>query len=310
MEGVCKDGALRGMPVNWHLLWTCNYRCVFCFNPKNKSAYGGSRPLCNNIRASARLIRELAEAGVSKLTFVGGEPMLCKNLGELLIIAKDNGLTTMIVTNGFLLARHNGIKFLERYGSYIDWIGLSVDSNDSNKEKLLGRGFGRHVEDAIQAVRNIRRYASHIKIKLNTVITKLTWNDDMSSLLEEIKPDRWKVFALKIVENANDSPEILELVPDPEMVTSFINRHKKYNPSLETEEDMTLSYLMIFPDGNFYVDIPGKGYSLIGGIREACSNPLIWRVRERLRKRGGIYEWSEPRSGELKLRWFQNGRKR
>lgn len=198
----------------------------------------------------------------------------------------------MIVTNGYILARSKGVKFLKRYGTYIDWIGLSIESNDSRKEALLGRGGGRHVEDIIKAVRNIREYANHIKIKLNTVITKLTWNDDMTMLLEEIKPDRWKVFELKIVEEANNSQEILDLVPEQWMVASFIKRHKKYNPVLETSDDMTMSYLMIFPDGNFYIDIPGEGYRLIGGIREACSNPLIWLVRKKLRKRGGIYKWS------------------
>jgi len=285
------------MPVNWHLLWECNYRCIFCFNPRDRSSYGGSNPLCNDLRAARVLIQELADAGVSKLTFVGGEPLLCRNLGKLLALSKEHGLTTMIVTNGFLLARPSGARFLMKYGSYIDWIGLSIDSNDSRKEALLGRGFGSHVEDIVRAVANIRKYAEHVRIKLNTVITKLTWNDDLSTILDEIRPDRWKVFELKIVEGANDGREVLDLVPEPWMVASFIRRHKQYNPVLETSEDMSMSYLMIFPDGNLYIDMPGEGYRPIGGVREACNNKLILHIKRNLKKRGGLYDWETPRAG-------------
>jgi radical S-adenosyl methionine domain-containing protein 2 len=280
------------MPVNWHLLLTCHYRCRFCFNPKNKLAYGGSHPLCNDYKASTNLIKELASLGTDKLTFTGGEPLYCRNLGKLLAATKDYGMTTMIITNGYLLARSYGVKFLEKYGSFIDWIGLSVDSNNSKKEALLGRGYGRHVEDILEATENIRNYASHVKIKLNTVITRLTWKDDMSTLLDKIKPHRWKVFGLKIVEEANDDQRILDLVPEPWMIESFINRHRKYNPVIETDKDMTSSYFMIFPDGKFYIDIPGKGYQLLGNIEEACSNPLFSTIKQRVKKRGGIYNWS------------------
>jgi len=286
-----KNRCLENLPVNWHLLWKCNYKCIFCFNPKDKSAFGGQLPLCNNIEASTDLIMGLAERGASKLTFVGGEPLLCKNLGSLLTIAKNQGLTTMVVTNGYILARSKGIRFLEDYGSYIDWIGLSVDSTDSRIEAKLGRGFGKHVEDILKASRNIRKYASHIKIKLNTVVTKLTWMDDMSKLLDEIKPDRWKVFELKIVENANKKAEVTDLIPTREMLKSFVNRHKKYNPVIETSDNMTLSYLMVFPDGKFYIDKPGKGYEPIGSVNEICNKPIISKIKHRIKSRGGLYSW-------------------
>lgn len=45
----------------------------------------------------------LAAAGVSKITFVGGEPLLHPLLPELLAAAKGAGLVTSLVSNGSLL---------------------------------------------------------------------------------------------------------------------------------------------------------------------------------------------------------------
>ena len=99
----------------------------------------------------------LADAGVKKLTFVGGEPTLCPYLGELLEEAKRVGLTTCIVSNGTGLTD----SFLDTWGQHVDWVGLSIDaSNDdlphedwswrkegscSVKEPAFG-GFNRSLE--------------------------------------------------------------------------------------------------------------------------------------------------------------------
>lgn len=45
----------------------------------------------------------LAAAGVSRLTFVGGEPFLHPLLPRLIREAKAAGLITMVITNGSLL---------------------------------------------------------------------------------------------------------------------------------------------------------------------------------------------------------------
>ena len=70
--------------------------------------------------------RMLADAGATKITFVGGEPTLCPYLGELLEAAKIAGLTTCIVSNGTGLSE----EFLETWHHCIDWIGLSIDASD------------------------------------------------------------------------------------------------------------------------------------------------------------------------------------
>ena len=52
----------------------------------------------------------LKAAGVSKVTFVGGEPFMHPHLDELIMAAKHAGLVTSVVTNGSLLDAQRLLK--------------------------------------------------------------------------------------------------------------------------------------------------------------------------------------------------------
>jgi radical S-adenosyl methionine domain-containing protein 2 len=64
----------------------------------------------------------LAAAGASKLTFVGGEPLLHPMLPQLIQAAKEAGLTTCVVTNGSRLT----VDWLQDMRPHLDWLALSV----------------------------------------------------------------------------------------------------------------------------------------------------------------------------------------
>ena len=86
----------QGLAINWHMTERCNYNCKFCF-----SRYGNANELCDNIGESKQIILKLWENNFKKITFTGGEPPLCKNLGELIKYANNLGMATSIVTNGY-----------------------------------------------------------------------------------------------------------------------------------------------------------------------------------------------------------------
>lgn len=124
--------------VNWHIWERCNYKCKFCF-----ATFSQVKERLPKEQALMMPIL-LADSGVEKLNFVGGEPLLCPYIGDLLSVSKKVGLVTSIVTNATRLTR----KFLEDNARNIDWIGISIDSSDENTEKSLGRGAGNHVKSA------------------------------------------------------------------------------------------------------------------------------------------------------------------
>jgi radical S-adenosyl methionine domain-containing protein 2 len=266
--------------VNYHLIKACNYRCSFCFAHFNQVTK-------NYIpkEDATRLIDQLANFGTRKITFVGGEPTLVPFLPELVSHAKSSGMTTMIVTNGSKISR----EYLERFGGTLDWVGLSIDSSIEEVSKELGRGEGRHVKQTIWNVRLLRE--AGIRIKLNTVVTKKTWNEDMGWLIEKIQPDRWKVFKMLLIKGENDNAKDLG-ISDIEF-EYFIAKHQQFDPTVENNDTMTDSYVMIDPEGRFYNNSDGvmsHGESILEvGIEKAFSFSNF--NYKKFEKRGGKYSW-------------------
>ncbi|WP_297487261.1 viperin family antiviral radical SAM protein [Thermococcus sp.] len=276
--------------VNWHMLDACNYRCKFCF-----AKFNNLKGICHDIQKSRTVLLKLKEGGVKKINFTGGEPLLCPTLGELIKYAKELGMATSIVTNGYYLTENPGKELLKEYGEYIDWIGMSLDSGNPEVELALGRAHlgqdGGHVKRVRGAVRLIKKVAPKIQIKINTVVTRLNWKEDMHWVIEELTPERWKVFQLKIVPGVNEGSTSLAITE--EQFREFVNRHADLNPIAEDNDLMTHSYLMIDPLGRFYDEesqLSNWRNSLVEAtfkeaLRGLKFNPL------KFVQRGGIYDW-------------------
>lgn len=267
--------------VNYHLIKACNYRCTFCF-AQFKQISTNYLPKLDSLK----LISILAENGTQKITFVGGEPTLVPFLPELVIHAKSLGMTTMVVTNGTKLKR----EYLAKFQNCLDWVGLSIDSTDEGISKELGRGFGSHVNQTIDNAKLLREFS--IRIKLNTVVTEKTWNEDMSWLLEEIRPERWKIFKILLIHGENDEARSLQITN--RQFQYFISQHDDHNPIAEENEDMIDSYIMIDPEGRFYNNSNHRldhGPQILSvGIETAIS--LLNFSELKFNDRGGLYQWN------------------
>ncbi len=274
--------------INFHVLRACDARCRFCFatfrDVEGKLSRGDA----------LRLIAMLREAGAEKLTFAGGEPTLHPDLETYVRHAKSLGLVTGVVTNGSRLA-----PLLDRAGDALDWVGLSVDSASEAVQAELGRGDGGHVARAVRLAAACR--ARGIRLKLNTVVTRLNADEDMSALVRRMAPERWKVFQVLRVVGQNDGSVEPLLVSD-EAFRGFVERHRHLDreglgPIAESNEAMTDSYAMIDPLGRFYGDTGGVhrvGPPILEVGVEAGLAVVGFRA-EKLVARGGVYAWGGRR---------------
>ena len=118
--------------VNFHFTRKCNYECGFCFHTAKTSYLA---PL----ESSKIGLKKLADAGMKKMNFSGGEPFLhSTHLGEMCKFCKvELGLESVsIVSNGSKIRR----SFFEIYGKYVDILAVSVDSFDEMTNAKIGRG--------------------------------------------------------------------------------------------------------------------------------------------------------------------------
>jgi len=272
------------LAVNYHLYKPCNYRCRFCF-----ATYRDIQGQLD-LDDARRLLRALREAGAEKLNFAGGEPTLHPHIGELLRESKQLGFVTTLITNG---ARLDAL--LDAHACAIDWVGLSVDSSDEAVQAELGRGKGGHVARSLRHASRIHDLGIHLK--LNTVVTSLTWEERMHDLVRALRPDRWKVFQVLPIAGQNDG-SVEPLLIAKARFDAFVDRHREldregFGPIAEDNAAMTDSYAMIDPLGRFYGNHNGR-YIYSPPILDVGVAQALRRVDfalQRLIRRGGLYLW-------------------
>jgi len=257
--------------INWHLLENCQLKCKYCYAEWGKT----DLPLIyRDNDKSQRLIKEistLAELGRSvRLSFAGGEPLLDKNLDLKIDFAYKNNLTPSLITNGDLLSD----KFIKNVSPKLSMLGVSIDSIDKQINLNIGRHtLGKRVpkyQEIIDYLNLARKINPNIEIKINTVVNQFNFDIDLSPVIKEIKPDKWKV--LRVLPASERS--IKQAITDEQFKVFKHKHHHICCASFEDNTDMENSYLMIDPHGRFFFNTSEKkyGYSdliLDIGIRKA-----------------------------------------
>lgn len=269
-------------------------RCRFCFatfqDVKQSVLPKGHLPQA----ASEAIINELAEIGFEKINFAGGEPTLCKWLPDLIRHARTRGMKTSIVTNGTMLTE----AWLDRVHGALDWIALSIDTVVPATAQAMGRSTRWGPLDAetyLDRAEAVRRQG--IRLKMNTVVTALNWQEDLSDFILALRPERWKIFQVLPVAGQNDG-RVEDLLLSRRQFEAFVARHRALETRgitlvPESNDLMTGSYVMIDPAGRFFDNTAGRHtYSrpilevgAAAALRDVAVDP------ERFAARDGRYAW-------------------
>ncbi len=281
--------------VNYHLWEPCNMRCKFCFatfkDVKNSILPKGHIPE----KQAIKVIQQLAKYGFEKITFAGGEPLLCPWISKLIQEAKKAGMTTMLVTNGSKINEN----FLLHNKENLDWIALSIDSLNNTTNLKTGRAvIGKKILNKTyykNTIDQIKNYGYALKI--NTVVTKLNYKENLSELIQYANPKRWKVLQVLPIKGQNDLT-INNFTITEEEFNYFLNTHKNITQRIaESNNAIKGSYVMIDPAGRFFDNSEGKHkYSepiLKVGVKNAIKN-MNYDTNKFI-KRGGKYNFKNPK---------------
>lgn len=272
--------------VNYHLTSDCNMRCKYCFSANRRSLNQSER--IEVVRKIGAYYRDQGIKG-AKITFVGGEPLLCEELPILLQTAKEYGLTTMIVSNGSLLTD----EFLKSCQGVLDWIGLSIDSLSASTNKSIGRctkDLTPNKDTYLSIIEKVHRY--NYRLKINTVVSLFNWQEDFNDFISKVCPERWKIFQVLPIQDVNTHKrEQFEI--NSKIFSRFLERHQNLPYVAESNDDMRESYFMISPDGRVFDNAHGNSYSK-QNLLEIDINTALEQITVHRRKfveRGGEYTW-------------------
>jgi len=163
-----KDGIALCGPIIAHFFCTrqCNLKCPMCDIPNRKVE---SKEI--NRTQGFRILDELAELGVSGVSFTGGEPLLRSDIFDFIRHARALDMETILVTNGIKLCELGS----EVVAAGPDVVNVSIDGSTSeihDKSRGVKGAFERTVKGVRTLKRLIVRHGSDMQIVASTVLSQ------------------------------------------------------------------------------------------------------------------------------------------
>lgn len=284
----------RELVINWHMTEACNYRCRYCYS---KWHAGAGKELIHSPEGSAAMLTEIvrhfspenprnqARLGMQwdslRLSLAGGEPLLySRKVVDVVALARKLGFKVSLITNGSRLTQ----PLMAELAPQLSVLGLSLDSALASTNREIGRA-DKHeqvlsLSNLAAIVDSGRRLNPDLRVKINTVVNALNFTEDMSQLIGQLAPDKWKVLRML--------PTITSdlAIADHEFA-EFVACHQQLGGIMAAEDnnDMVESYIMIDPHGRFFQNsLNGSGYryseEILAVGAEAAFRQINWQVEK------------------------------
>ncbi|MFJ8245958.1 GTP 3',8-cyclase MoaA [Peribacillus asahii] len=180
----------------------CNFRCRYCMP---EEIFGSDYPFLSSEKILSfdemeRLTSIFASLGVQKVRITGGEPLLRKNLPELIYRLKSiKGIKDIAVTtNGSLLK-----KFASKlFNAGLSRVTVSLDSLDEERFHQLNgqRGTVSSVLEGIEAASN-----AGLEVKVNMVVQKGKNDQDIVSMAKYFKEKKHTLRFIEYMDVGNSN---------------------------------------------------------------------------------------------------------
>lgn len=229
------------MVINLHFTDKCNFHCKHCFvNKQNRELS------LEQIKIIVDKIYDykIATGEYIRINLAGGEPLLSKNIQEIIDYINFKNLDVSLITNGYYLSE----DFILRNKHKLSMIGISVDSLNYDTNILIGRCNGNQVIDKekLVSICNVINSAK-IKLKINTCFSKVNKDGkELYAFIKSVNPDRLKFFRVM----CNHDNELKSIELSDEEWKNIKLKYKDFKPVFEDNYYMQNSYIIVDSRGN------------------------------------------------------------
>lgn len=173
--------------VVWNMTKQCNLKCIHCY------ANATNKPKNDELSTDEGkdFLEDIAKYGCPVVLFSGGEPLLRKDIFELIEYADSLGIRPVISTNGTLITEEFAISVKK---AKVKYIGVSLDGLASVNDRF--RGVEGAFNSTIIGMKNSLK--AGIKTGLRFTLTKHNQHELQGVILKlkEIGVDRCCVYHL------------------------------------------------------------------------------------------------------------------
>ena len=161
------------------LLTNCFFKCKMCEMWKSKDD-----PNAISTDEWKRFIDSLENMldNQRELVFSGGEPLLRKDIFELIKFGSQKGFKTLMPSNGYLIDEDMARRIQD---AGLKEIFISLDSTNHKTHDFL-RGFEGAHDKVMRAFDNLHKYCPELRIGIITVISGINYNE-IINLVEWVK---------------------------------------------------------------------------------------------------------------------------
>ncbi|MEN8906190.1 MAG: radical SAM protein [Clostridiales bacterium] len=159
--------------ATWDIVDECNLKCVFCSTNAKSINYDFISK--KNV---FRIVDFIINSGIIYVSIRGGEPSLCKELGEVICRLTNSNVFVEIVTNG----KNIDNKFFDEIinvPKHLIRIKISLDSyRQQVNDELRGKYSYNNVINAMKASKK-----NKYKFRIQMVVTKINYKDIFETYL-------------------------------------------------------------------------------------------------------------------------------
>lgn len=223
----------------------CNLRCNYCM-PEDEYVWLPRQSILS-FEEITRLTRIFADSGVRKVRITGGEPLLRKDLPQLVgQLAAVDGLNDLaLTTNAVLLA--SLAAALREAGLHRVTVSLDTLRPDRYRDMMRGD----RLDDVLEGIRAAREVGFR-DIKLNTVVMRGVNDDEIDDLLRFARAHGLEVRFIEYMDVGGATRWSAELVVSRREILTRIERSFGSASPRAADDPAAPADRFILPDGTTF----------------------------------------------------------
>lgn len=220
--------ALAQNPILYNLFWEttlrCNAKCKHCGSRAGENCNFKDELTTEEIEQALQSIANKYHASKILLNITGGEPLLRKDLFEVMDFAKKLGYHWGMTTNAMLI-NDNNIKQMKETG--MSTISISLDGLEKSHDEF--RGIKGSFSKIIKNIYKLKEANFLNYLQITTVVNKLNINEleELYIKIKELQIDSWRIVNMDPIGRAQDNKNLFLTNTDYKYLLDFIKQKKK-----------------------------------------------------------------------------------
>lgn len=227
-EIACKTKEmLSDKPVLYNLFWEttlrCNAKCKHCGSRAGENCNIKDELKTSEIKKAFKSIADKYDASNILVSVTGGEPLVRKDLFEVMEYAHNLGFKWGMTTNGMLINKEI-IEKMKKTG--MTTISISLDGLEKSHDNF--RGVKGSFKKIIENIKKLKQ-EDFLFLQVTTVVNKLNISEleEMYEKMKNLEIDSWRIVNMDPIGRAQDNQKLALDSNDYKYLLDFIKEKRK-----------------------------------------------------------------------------------